>query len=60
MVHFYPLCLLTLHESLKLSLSLSQAALKEAKQAKDGIDDEIMSLQSELEVMYLSICVPIL
>lgn len=41
--------------------SLSQAALKDAKQSRDGEDGEISSLRSELQVKYsnmLSIFIP--
>lgn len=35
-------------------LSISQAALKEAKQSKDGGDKEIESLKSEVQVIFLA------
>ena len=35
-------------------LSFLQAALKEAKQSKDGGDNEIESLKSEVQVIFLA------
>ena len=35
--------------------SLSQVALKDAKQSRDGEDGEISSLRSELEVKYSNV-----
>lgn len=49
-----------IHETTKtkalclILLSISQAALKEAKQSKDGGDKEIESLKSEVKVIFLA------
>ena len=37
-----------------ITLSISQAALKEAKQSKGGGDKEIESLKSEVKVIFLA------
>ena len=45
----------SLFKMLTRTYYLSQAALKDAKQSRDGEDEEIASLRSELEVKYSNV-----